>query len=405
MNWKLARQTRQRLIAAWLLAMVIAHLVIACNTIPLLRRGYQDFTIFYTAGRLLRAGSPASLYDLNLQYRLQREFAPSVKIRTGALPYNHPPFEALLYVPLAAFSYWRAYLLWTGINLSMLAFSIRALRARFDWIRKIPAALFFLAPLAFFPVMIALLQGQDAILLLTLYVCALLCLTRGRDVAAGAVLALGLFKPQLAGPIALLMAVRRPRLLLGFLPVASLLVVLSIWMLGWNGPVDYVRFVWGLEKSGAGAGIGTYEMPNLRGLISYLPGFSPDSTLTLVATIVASLALVFLALWRIRAPDCGIFLAAAIAAAATLLVSYHSFIYDLSLLLPVALLFLFRLLVTSRPKAAVVLASISLFLTPLYVVLGFRLNRLCWFAPVLLFLLWVLHHAEDSVAHGVENFR
>ena len=74
--------------------------------------GYPDFTIFYTAGKAVNEGRGRQLYDLETQLALQRGFAPEVKRRENALPFNHPPFEALLFVPLASLPYVTAYLVW-----------------------------------------------------------------------------------------------------------------------------------------------------------------------------------------------------------------------------------------------------------------------------------------------------
>src|SRR2546423_6016782 len=62
--------------------------------------GWPDFSIFYTAGLMLRRGQGQALYSDDLQRQTQKGFIPEVLARRGPLPYNHPPFEALLYVPL-----------------------------------------------------------------------------------------------------------------------------------------------------------------------------------------------------------------------------------------------------------------------------------------------------------------
>ena len=59
---------------------------------------------------MIRDGEGAQLYDLRLQYQVQMRFAPNVDIRQVALPYNHPPFEALLFLPLACLKFFPAYL-------------------------------------------------------------------------------------------------------------------------------------------------------------------------------------------------------------------------------------------------------------------------------------------------------
>ena len=382
--------------AAFLLAMTIGHVVMFIRLVPSLRSGYQDFTIFYTAGRLLHNGPASKLYDLGAQYQLQREFAPHVYIRRGPLPYNHPPFEALLFLPFGYLEFWPAYLLWTALNLGMLAISLALLRREFEQIRRLSPATIVLAATGFFPIAIAIIQGQDAIPLLLICVLALVFLARQRDVAAGAILAVGLFKFHLIIPLLLLLAIRRWRILVGFLPVAVALAAISVAMLGWHGPADYVHFVLQLEKSGAGAGIGTYEMPNLRGLISYLPGFTANGAPTILLTLAASLAVFTIALHRIKAQRDFIGHSFALAAVTAILVSYHAFAYDLCLLLPGAFFMFSGITETQgeRSKASLLLAL--LFLTPLYVLLGFRLSRFCWFAVVVILLFAVLARSQTA---------
>src|SRR5208282_372646 len=167
---------RNSLIAAFLFGMALCNLAFAFRLVPFLRDGYQDFTIYYMSGRLLREGRASALYNLAVQYQTQLQFA-RVPIRQGPLPYNHPPFEALLFVPFAFLKYWPAYLIWTALNLIMLAASVVLLR-RFQKIRDLHPGLLVLGTLAFFPLMNGLLQGQDAILLLFLAVLALAALDR-----------------------------------------------------------------------------------------------------------------------------------------------------------------------------------------------------------------------------------
>src|SRR5437773_11185140 len=92
----------------------------AWNSRDLIRKGYPDFTIFYSAGKILREGLGVKLYDESTQYRIQQEFAAGVSIRQGPLPYNHPPFEALLFLPFTYLPYFSAYLLSNVITLRLL---------------------------------------------------------------------------------------------------------------------------------------------------------------------------------------------------------------------------------------------------------------------------------------------
>jgi hypothetical protein len=186
---------RRSWVIAYLLAMTLCNLILALRLMPMMRNGYQDFTIFYTGGRLLRSGQASALYDLAAQYRMQQSFS-KVPIRLGALPFNHPPFEALLFVPFTLLAYWPAYLLWTALNLFMLAVSAILLRTQLRQFSATSPLLLGVGTAAFFPTARALIQGQDVILLLLCFVLAIICLDRDKDVAAGALLG---FSPFGAG--------------------------------------------------------------------------------------------------------------------------------------------------------------------------------------------------------------
>src|SRR5689334_3251326 len=83
-------------------------------------QGYGDFAAFYTAGRLLKRGQAAKLYDAKHESDIQLEFASNVTIRRGPLPYIRPPFQAILFLPLAWLGYPYAFFVWMGIKISIL---------------------------------------------------------------------------------------------------------------------------------------------------------------------------------------------------------------------------------------------------------------------------------------------
>src|ERR1700756_3790412 len=80
-----------------------------------------DFSIFYTAGKIVAEHRGRQLYDYPLQESVQRSsILGGVQKSDFILPYNHLPFEALLFVPLSLLPYLPAYLVWLGINLGLL---------------------------------------------------------------------------------------------------------------------------------------------------------------------------------------------------------------------------------------------------------------------------------------------
>lgn len=383
--------TRKRnfLVTGFLLGMSFCNLTLIYRALPALRNGYQDFTIYYTGARLLREGQSAALYDLGKQYQTQLTFT-SVPIRQGPLPYNHPPFEALLFIPFTWLGYWPAYLAWTALNLMMLTASALLLR-KFSKIRSLSLVQLGLGCLAFFPVMLGLMQGQDIILLLLLMIIALACLDRDKEEAAGACLAAGLFRPHVVLPLVLLFAIRQWRLLFGFIPTALVLAGISAMAVGWGWPLMYVHFILHLERIRLG-NYGPQASPNLRGLIGELVAATHASwMIATVLIVVSTLAVLALTIRRIRGAHDSVAHSLCLITVAAILISFHALCYDLTLILPLAL-FLFTSFTTTdnRVPGEKLLLIFVLFLAPLYFYLQTVVDRFFWFGLVLLWLFFRL---------------
>lgn len=340
--------------------------------------GYPDFTIFYTAGKCILRGQGRQLYDLETQFAIQREFASEVKHRENPLPYNHPPFEALLFVPLARLPYVAAYLVWAVFNIALILGFWILLRPRLPSLQVFLPALPLLAMFAFFPVTIALLQGQDSILLLFLYGLVFCALARGRTFVAGVCLGLALFKFQLVLPFVLVLLIRRQwRTVVGFVTTAFGLLLVSSIVVGWSGVMAYPEFVLRLNRSGAQAGIYPRDMPNLRGLVAGLLHFEGLPTVLIIATSIALLALAAHC-WRVQ-PGRQFSLGFSLCLTVTSMASYHLLVHDLSLLILPILLVGEQLAsgeIVGSARHLLIASLAALFLTPLYVVLQFWLREM-----------------------------
>jgi hypothetical protein len=340
--------------------------------------GYQDFTIFYTAGKAVKEGRGRQLYDLKTQLALQRGFAPEVKRRGNALPFNHPPFEALLFVPLAGFSYITAYLVWAVFNVALIVGFWILLRPRLPALHNLSPALPLLAMFAFFPVIMALLQGQDSILLLFLYGLAFSALASGRAFAAGVCLALALFKFQLVLPFVLTLLLRRQwKAIAGFSLTAFVLLLISAAVVGWNGVLAYPEFVFDLNRNAELAGIDPRYMPNLRGLVAGLLHLTGVPGILFIVTLSIALVMLVVRWWRVR-PGQKFELGFSLCLAVTTIVSYHLFVHDLAvLILPILLLaeLLLANQIVGLARRLLVASLAALFLTPLYAVLQFCLRE------------------------------
>src|SRR5215468_9400265 len=178
-----------------------------------------DFRIFYTAGYMARAGHAVEVNDQGRS----RMFADQLVSPAdgGALPFNHPSFEALLFVPLSFFRYATAYRLMVLVNFGLCACCFAVLwpylRHLQDLWRYLPFALFACS----FPVAVTFIQGQDS-LLLTLILAA--SAVQADELSSGFLLSLGMFKFHFVLPVVLLFLLwRKWRFVKGFAVGAILL--------------------------------------------------------------------------------------------------------------------------------------------------------------------------------------
>jgi hypothetical protein len=380
-------------------------------------QGYGDFASFYTAGQIVRSGQSARLYDPALQWKVQQQFASSVEIRRGPLPYIRPPFEALLFLPFAYLSYPAACVLWTVLNfVLLLTVPFLLPRSDPDGVGTSTYAVESVVCLAFFPVAFDLLQGQDSVLLLLILVLALRLLLRGSDSGCGAILALGMFKFHLMIPLLAILILRlfvrkkKSRALLGFLAgflaTASVLFVVSLLMVHWSGLLAYPKYLWGLNQASELGMVKPQTMPNVRGLMTLFLGNGPlpAGANWFLGGIVALGIIVASKSWR--GDDCrgddyrSTSVAFSFSVVVTLATSYYANSYDLTLLLlPLFLLgktFLRGSEISGWPRILFLAAAGVLLCTPFAWILALRVNQFCWMAVVLFALATSIFAAGRS---------
>jgi hypothetical protein len=373
-------RSRYRFVAAFLLGMAVVHGIEFWKERAKIQAGYGDFSAFYTAGSLVRQGQGRFLYDLGRQWRMQQEFAPNVDIRKGPMPFIRPPFEALAFLPLTYFSYPVALAIWSLAKLVLLWIALSVLPRPSPFTRVYPRWLEFLLCLGFFPVFLDLFQGQDAILLLLIVTWALNRLQCRKDVAAGAILALGLFKFHLLVPIAIMLwFAGRARILAGLLPGAAALVAVSWVIVGPRVLLAYPAYLLNLNQTASVGFVTAESMPNLRGLLSAFVGRSPYPGpihwLLLPAAVVG--IVVVARVWRpvVSTNYTGLALGYCLALLVAILTSYYARSYDMTLLVVPLLLLGGKFLdapglkepkVPATPRFMIAAGLLLLVCTPLY---------------------------------------
>lgn len=391
-------KSTQRNLAVYLAAMIFLHAFVAWKSRHGVAEGLPDFSIFYTAAQILHQGHAARLYDNNLQEDVQGAFSSAaIRKRGSILPFNHPPFEALLFVPLASFSYLTAYFIWLGINFCLLAGAVVILRNNLPVLGRAPVYLWALACLGFFPVFVALVQGQDSILALFCYCMAFASLRRGAELRAGSWLGLVLFKFNLVVPfVCPPLLAKRKRLITGFLAAALPLGVIGLASVGWNACKNYPAYLWGTERNQSylwNRSLG--NMANLRGIVSSLvPSNTPRLRDGLVILLSVALVLVVTPVWKSRSQPLFFQLVIASTVLLTLLLSYHIYTHDLSLLLLANVLIceflLSDALVRNWVKKAIYACIAILWCSPVYLVLSLRYKQLQLVGIVMMVLFFLL---------------
>jgi MFS family permease len=224
----------------------------------------QDFSIFYTGGRILWSGHAAQLYDLPTQARYQ-----TAHYQLQPLPFDHPAYEVLLFLPLISLPFNVAIALW-GIAGFAMSWAIARLLAPQLADLPGPASLWIFAmAVASFPLVWTLAQGQDSILLLALFVLVYVNLKSRRDMIAGVSLAAALFKFTLVLPFVIpFLLFRRWKFLAGFAGGGLVVTSISVAMTGIQGARQYVHLLLDLFAHPELGYINPMVMPNVRGFLS-----------------------------------------------------------------------------------------------------------------------------------------
>jgi len=372
------------------LAILATHVFFLWNVRGRIARGDPDFTAYYTAGRMLRSGQAAQIYDPATEFKVQKEFTVNNEIRKGPLRYIHPPFETVLFLPLAFFSYRTAFVLWDLLNLGLVIAVCLISRTAQLAGADIRTWELVLALLAFFPVFVNFFQGQDAILLLLAVTLAFRAMHLRADFAAGCFLGAGLFRFHLVIPLVFILLLwGRGKVVAGFAAAAGGLFLISAAILGWKATFAYPTYLW-LWISVPGVGRPPASLlPSLFGLVSGWPGLERIQWLLRLAAFVASAGLlVLVARLKHVVNDPRFFdLGFACAILVSVLVGYNTSTYDLALLVLPMFAVAQDLIHEQKGFRSLALPLLPLLVSPLWLLLGMRGQK---FNLIAVLLLWWL---------------
>ena len=293
-----------------------------------------DFSEFYAAGQIVRHGLGNHLYDLRVQAEFQSQVAPLHAF------FLLPPFVALLFVPFTFLSYQAAYTAWTLLGVVILLAVTRLLQRNTNvllavrqYTHGIPSdfGLLLVLFMSFAPTMNCFLIGQNSLLMLLVYTLVFVALKQDREFAAGALLALGLFKFVLVLPFAIVMGLRRRwSFLLGFGGGGAALAAVSLLVSGPRVIVSYPQMFLSSTNRPFMGFQPEYDA-NIRGIVHVLGGDKIPEVATRAVIGLLSAILLWIAARIWKNSEFGLSFSVAVLAA--VLTGLHAFIYDLSLLL------------------------------------------------------------------------
>jgi hypothetical protein len=285
----------------------------------------SDLRVFYTPGYMLRTGQAKDIYNFPAVRRNQDEkIAPD----NGAVPFLHPAYEAVFFMPLSFLPYRAAYVVWAGVNFAILGLVYFLLRPCLPDLsavgpKWIPPALL----LGFMPVAFTILAGQDSLFLLLILVLAYRRIG-SNELQAGILLGLGMFRFQVLLPIvALFLLWRSLKFVAGWVVGSAAVLSVSVVITGVGAQIQYARLL--RQMGSVSFWLLLRRMPNLRGLFA-----AYDFGMVPLALVSLSVFLVAAAIGARQNAQQRLLLAVSVSA----LVTYYLFLHDLSVLaLPVLL--------------------------------------------------------------------
>jgi hypothetical protein len=292
-----------------------------------------DFFSFYSAARLYVVKGGSAVYDLALQKQFELQVTGQPPESFVVLPYFHPPYYTLLIAPLGTLSYGQAYVAMAAFNVLLAVFLVALLVRNSLTIHGRAALVAAIMIAGFFPLFVTVLQGQSDVVVLVPLAAAYVAWSRGRHAWAGIFSALALAKPQLLLLIPVLFLARRAwRALAAFVGVVAALGLVSVVGFGVNAVVTYLGAVgaWAIGGKLPANGVLVYTdtaFYSVRNILDALPGGGKGVGLVILVLLLAFVALSLS--WRPDKPR----LDFALAVAASLVLSPHQNLHDLSLLI------------------------------------------------------------------------
>ena len=358
-------------------------------------RSGTDFIALYSAGRVAQAHGFASIYDIELQQKIEQEVVGFQLVERQVLLYNHMPYLVPLLALVVNDNYVGSFERWVLVLISIYLmgtlFFMKSLFANEkDDIRFALLA----GTLTFFPLFISLWQGQDTAFLYLGVVFWCIGILKKQDWLISVGLALTTIRPHISIALAAPLLFRHQRAWWRSILLISILAVISVMILNVQGIVEFVNIL-RVSSEGSWFGMKPAAMLNLLGFILRIVQFPNSGTSSLIGWLIYLAGIVIICgLWQRSNIIDGRLLGLSILI--VIVTAPHLHLHDLTLLIfPLLFVAKDRIATLSESRWAMIPLGTSLFL-----IIGILWDVVYFILPYMLFIIlaWLLLYRDRSLS-------
>ena len=368
-------------------------------SIPSERTG-ADFIHFYAAGRISQVYGFSSVYNLDLQRKMEEAVVGFKLAEWQVLPYNHMPYLIPFLNLLVNANYIGSFMRWVFIMIGIYAIGcFLFLNKIFPNENKKVYWTLMMGMLTFFPFFLnSLYLGQDTAILFLGTVLWSIGILKKKDWLAATGLALTTIRPHICLTLAIPLFFRYRKVWWQFFVITGLLTLASILMLGRQGTLDFINLL-RLTASGTWYGTNQSAMLNLIGLMLRTLPFIEPGIIRIIGWVGYATGIVLVSILWIRAREFDARLLS-LSLIIALLFAPHLHYHDLTLLI-IPLIF-----TATMPTSTV--APERLALLPLGASLLLMLEPLHFIMPYVLYATlgwWLLKKPNTAGVQELESDR
>lgn len=297
----------------------------------------SDFRAYYTAGIMMKSGVTGDLYSLEMQSQVQHSFSVFTNDLIYLLPYLNPPFLVPLFSIFSYLSFPIAYFYWIVFigTLWILLFVYMwfwALHTKDDLsLADFFGFLFFV--ITFLPILLNLRLGQITVFMAIGLFAGMVLLNNKRDFWAGLLFCMLFIRPYLIViPLLFLLVTRRWKAVWGVMTGLTALLMISLFVVGFEELVNYPRFLMTVSSWNGIYGMRSYVEPTWLGFIRTNTSLSVVNQWILWGIIAGGACLFFF--WKSAGRLTPFYYRWFLVILLTLLASPHSYYHDFALLVP-----------------------------------------------------------------------